>query len=125
MAPQLSQAGTQFQQRMPSQQPQRMPGIGVQQQVMRPVIQAQQPRMPGIPGPQQPRMIMRPTAPGVQGQIWRHPQDATTMVTLQQRGPPMAVQTPETSSVPGPSVSNIPPPPSPPDNLQTDEERRQ
>ena len=47
------------------------------------------------------------------------------MVTLQQRGPPMAVQAPEGVGPPGPTIANIPPPPSPPDNPQTEEERRQ
>ena len=88
--------------------------------------------------------MMRPQAPG---QMWRHPQE----VTLQQRGPQMAVQgeipggqpqqqpqqqqqqAPMGQPQPGgsesrpapPPVLNILPPPAPPDNPQTEEERRQ
>ena len=67
--------------------------------------------------------------PGMPGQVWRHPQE----VTLQQRGPQMAVQGTEASSSPPmvtersapPAPCNLPAPPTPPENPQNDDERKQ
>ena len=86
--------------------------------------QPQQQQRHFIPQGQTPPLVGAPGAPGgirPAGQVWRHPQE----VTLQQRGPQMAVQAEGESRPPPPPVVNIPAPPAPPDNPQNEEERRQ
>ena len=101
--------------------------MGAQQQPPQP----QQQQRHFIPqGQQGPALVGGPGGPGVPGgaggirppgQVWRHPQE----VTLQQRGPQMAVQAEGEARPAPPPVVNIPAPPAPPDNPQTEEERRQ
>merc|ERR550532_337998 len=110
------------------EQQQQQPNVmGAQQQPPQP----QQQQRHFIPqGQQGPALVGGPGGPGVPGgaggirppgQVWRHPQE----VTLQQRGPQMAVQAEGEARPAPPPVVNIPAPPAPPDNPQTEEERRQ
>ena len=103
-----------------------MVGPGQQQPQQRQFLGGAVPGQQMMSGGQQPGQMIRPQQQAGPGQMWRHPQE----VTLQQRGPQMAVQGEmlqpgaETRPPPPPAL-NIPPPPAPPDNPQTDEERKQ